>query len=420
VSEPTGRSQPSPGEEPDEGFAEEPAEPRSIEALRDAGDVDGLLALAKAYRSGTEGPARDLAKCLACYRAAAALGSPEAEYAVALFLMSGGPVEQDWKEGATRLRAAAEKGHLGAKVYVANLYELGVHYAQDSAKADVWYRSAARGADVTAAPGTPEYARAMAELGCVRYVLALADDPATPAAQRDLYLRKARAAGYQLHLRQARARESSVPASSTPPPSTAASAPGRASTPAPAPTRAPSSAPALTSTPTSATSPSPKKTTEQVEAEAVKAVKRLAQDSRPPLSASLAAFGYSLLFAAAALGAGIAGKVGVAYLVAQGKAPPQLAEREWVVLPAVFVLVGVLPAFLPYRGGAVLRAVALGAVAAVAGWFVWATRPLLAARDVQALAFGAAAFLATLLVLGFFGGVKAPRRPARIKLRDDP
>jgi hypothetical protein len=418
VSEPTGRGQPSPGEEDDLDEEASQAEARSVEALRRTGDVEGLLALAKAYRSGTEGPARDMAKCLECYRAAADLGSPEAEYAVALFLMSGGPVEQDWKEGATRLRAAADKGHLGAKVYVANLYELGIHYTQDTAKADVWYRSAARGADVTAAPGTLEHARAMAELGCVRYVLTLAEGSDTTDEQRQRYLRKARAAGYQLHLRQERARESSVPGSSTPPPSSAsasAPSPARASTPSSTP--APALAPAPT--PARAASPAAKKTAEQVEAEAVNAVKRLAKDAGASRAASLAAFGYSLLFAAAALGAGIAAKAGVAYLQAQGKAPALLAEQGWLVLPAVFLVVGVLPAFLIYRGGAVLRAVALGAIAALAGWFVWASRPLLAARDVQSVAFGAAAFLATLLVLGFFGGAKAPRRPARIKLRDE-
>jgi len=50
-----------------------------------------------------------MAKCLDAYRAAAALGSAEAEYGVALFYMNGGTVvPQDLKEGTMRLRSAAE------------------------------------------------------------------------------------------------------------------------------------------------------------------------------------------------------------------------------------------------------------------------------------------------------------------------
>src|SRR5438270_8831525 len=101
-------------------------------------DVVGLLALAKAYRTGTAPGGRDMKKCLETYRAAADLGSAEAEYAVALFHLTGGVVPQDLKEGATRLRAAAEKGSVAAKVYLGNLYELGIHYKADPEKADVW------------------------------------------------------------------------------------------------------------------------------------------------------------------------------------------------------------------------------------------------------------------------------------------
>jgi len=407
VSEPTGRSRA--GSDEDEALDEEeaaaPAAPPSIDALRDAGDVEGLLALARAYRSGTEGPARDMGQCLACYRAAASLGSPEADYAVALFLMSGGVLEQNLKEGATHLRAAADRGHLGAKVYVANLYELGVHYAQDTAKADVWYRSAARAADVASDPGTPEHARAMAELGAVRYVLALADDPATSEAERDRWLRKARAAGYQLKLRSDRARES-LPSPTSASTSTSTSTP----TSTPTPTRKTPTPAAAAAAAAKRATPATKKTTEEVEAAAVKAVKQLAKDNRPPATASLGAFAFALLFSAAALGAGVAARAGLHYLVGQGTAPSLLAERGWLVRPVVYVLVGVLPAFLAYRGAAVLRAVALGAIGAVAGWFLWATQPLLSSRDMQSVAFAAAAFLATLFVLGFFGGAKAPRR----------
>ena len=63
-----------------------------LEALRQRGDVPGLLALAKAHRAGTAPSGRDLKKCLEAYRAAAELGSGDAEYAVALFHINGGAV----------------------------------------------------------------------------------------------------------------------------------------------------------------------------------------------------------------------------------------------------------------------------------------------------------------------------------------
>src|SRR6186713_2455222 len=73
-----------------------------LDALRAHGDKAGLLALAKAYRVGTAPGGRDMKRCLEAYRAAAELGSADAEYAVALFCMSGGIVTQDLKEGAAR------------------------------------------------------------------------------------------------------------------------------------------------------------------------------------------------------------------------------------------------------------------------------------------------------------------------------
>src|SRR5438270_13751036 len=99
-----------------------------LDALVKQANVPGLLALAKAHRSGTAPGGRDMAKCLEAYRAAAELGNAEAEYAVALFYLNGGPaVAQDLKEGTTHLRSAAEKGSIPAKVYLGNLYELGIH-----------------------------------------------------------------------------------------------------------------------------------------------------------------------------------------------------------------------------------------------------------------------------------------------------
>src|SRR5436190_5482785 len=87
------------------------AEALDLEGLKRNGDVEGLLALARAYRSGSAAGGRDMKKCLDAYRAAADLGSADADYAVALFCMNGAAfVPQDLKEGTTRLRSAAEKG----------------------------------------------------------------------------------------------------------------------------------------------------------------------------------------------------------------------------------------------------------------------------------------------------------------------
>src|SRR5207249_1899863 len=135
--------------------------------------------------------------CLDCYQAAAELGSGEALHATAMFYFSGGVVAQDLKEGAQRFRSAAEKGYGPSKVFVANLYELGIQYKEDKEKADTWYRSVARGEGVKDDAGSPEYARAMAELGCVRYCLALISEEGTSAEDKEAFLAKAKAHGYQ-------------------------------------------------------------------------------------------------------------------------------------------------------------------------------------------------------------------------------
>jgi hypothetical protein len=77
------------------------------------------------------------------------------------------------------------------------------------------------------------------------------------------------------------------------------------------------------------------------------------------------------------------------------------------------VLFGVLPAFLIYRASAVARACAVAALFGGAGYAFWGAphTTLLPDREVQAVLLGAAGFLATLLVLGFSGGVKPKRRP---------
>src|SRR5262249_16132544 len=109
--------------------------------------------------------------------------------------MTGGVVTQDLKEGATRLRSAAEKGSVPAKVYLGNLYELGIHYKADREKADVWYRNSARDARVTAEADSDEYNQALAELGCVRHGLALTEQGSLDEGEKERRLQRARAHG---------------------------------------------------------------------------------------------------------------------------------------------------------------------------------------------------------------------------------
>ena len=171
-----------------------------LDELQDAGDVEGLMALARAYRAGTDDIPKDLARCMDAYRAAASLGSAEAEYALALFHLTGAVVARDLEKGASHLRAAADRGSVSAKIYVANLYELGVYYARDSEKADVFYRSAARAADIRDIPTSAPYELKMADLGSVRHGLALAGRAASEE-ERARWMRKLRAYGYQLRPR---------------------------------------------------------------------------------------------------------------------------------------------------------------------------------------------------------------------------
>ncbi|MBZ0117576.1 MAG: hypothetical protein K8H88_11300, partial [Sandaracinaceae bacterium] len=97
--------------------------PPPIADLLERGDAEGLIELGAVYRSGAPFVTRDLKKAVECFEAAASLGHAEAEYLVGVMRFSGIGVDKDPNEGATRLRAAAQKGSLRAKVYVANLYE---------------------------------------------------------------------------------------------------------------------------------------------------------------------------------------------------------------------------------------------------------------------------------------------------------
>lgn len=420
------------------------AEEAEAAASESGTDIPGLLALAKAYRSGTAPGGRDMKKCLESYRAAAALGSAEAEYAVALFSMNGGTVvAQDLKEGTTALRSAAEKGSVAAKVYLGNLYELGIHYKADPEKADVWYRNAARSAAVEAEQGTPEWTTAMAELGCARHALVLAAG-AVEEEEKTRILARARAHGYGLRIRTAAhasdgdratfvdalaGAELGVPPTGsaramtgTPPP-VAVDVPGHAGRErkdtSPETRRAkdkveeraksipPPAAPAKTLT-----------ASERASLErADRAAKKAAAERSARISGALAAFGYALLFMLAGVGAAYAAALGARELVGHGHVLPGLGKNTRYVFPIVVGVVGVLPAWLVYRFGTFVKGLLAGAVIGGIGWVAWGTGRAVfhSDRQVQALAFGLVGFLVGLLVLGLLGGTKQSRTLPRAR-----
>jgi hypothetical protein len=405
-----------------------------LEALRLRGDMEGLLALAKAYRSGTAPGGRDLTRCLAAYRAAAELGSAEAEYAVALFHMNGGTVvAQDLKEGATRLRAAADKGSVPAKVYLGNLYELGIHYKADAEKADVWYRNAGRAAHVEAEQGTDEWTRALADLGCARHVLLLTGAPGVTEDDKARLLARAKAHGYGLRVRDELAdatdRATFVDAlTGAEGAGMTAGAPGDAARrerkdTSPETKQAKQrieesraggrggAEAASGGAAQAALDPAAKAAAEK--AERIARAKAAERNAR--VKTALAAFAYTLLFVLAGLGAGYAATLGARELVAHGHKLPGLGTNTRAVFPIVLGVVGVLPATLVYRFGTVLKGLVLGAAVGGVGWVAWGTGSgaFHGERALQALAFGLGGFLAALFVLGLLGGAKQPRNLPR-------
>jgi TPR repeat protein len=380
----------SPPDHEPKGAEEEDEETEAVAE----GDVDALLALAKTRRS-----AKDLKGCYEAYKSAADLGSMEAEYAVALFLMNGSVVPQDLKEGTMRLRSAADKGSIPAKVYVGNLYELGIHYKADPEKADVWYRNAARAARVEEEPGSDDHAKALADLGCVRYVLARVETGAVDEEEKVRLLTRAKAHGYGLKVKDgATASEASADRPTMTDALLVAETRERKDT-APATKQARVKAEEATKQRSADTTPP--------------ALKKKAAPSSTGTSDGLAAFGYALLFAIAGVGAAYAATLGAKELVEHGTTLPGLGSRTDLVFPIVLGVVGVLPAWLVYKFSAFAKGLVAAAVMGGVGWVAWGTGQVIHAnRWLQAIAFGLAGFLAALLVLGILGGTKLkPKRP---------
>lgn len=377
-----------------------------LDGLRARGDVDGILELAKAYRAGTHGVSRDMKKCYEAYKAAAELGSADGDYAVALFNLTGGVGPQDLKEGATRLRAAAEKGSVPAKVYLGNLYELGVHYKADKEKADVWYKSAARSAQVESEPGTDDYRQELAELGCVRQFLELSNANKLDEADKARLLQRARAHGYQLKMRALNPdRDSITPSEPIDRPTLTAALDANELPPKL------SEKVRLASVPPPALDENAK----------LKKLEKETPQAKPvgPTQASLAlgAFGYALLFVLAGAGAGYAATHGARELVANGKSLPGLGAHVEYVFPLVLFVFGLLPAAVGYKFATWVKGLVLGGAVGGVGWVLWGTglAAFHASRFYQGIAFGLAGFLAGLLVLGLLGGTKKqpPRAPRK-------
>jgi hypothetical protein len=351
---------------PVERPAEEPEaeEPRTIESLVHAGDVDALLELAKSYRAS-----RDLKACLACYEAAAGLGSAEAEHAVGLFCLAGGVVAKDEKKAAGLFRSAADKGHLPAKVYVANLYELGINYKQDKEKADVWYRNVARAAKIEHDPSSFEYALEMAELGCVRQCLAVLENPDTNDEERLYFTRKAKAYGWREKGRE-----------TAPPPE-----------------------PVVQEPPTLAVAEEKKEPEEKKKPDTKKAK---GPKGEPIAKAGLVAFLWASLLVAAAVGAGYLGLEGVRLLVA--KYGPVLGAHEERIVLGVAAALAFGGALMVYTFKSAVQALLVAGLFAGVGYVAWRAphTHLFHLQIGQAIAFGIAGFLAALFVLGLFGGAK--------------
>jgi len=383
-----------------------------LESLRQAGDVAGLLALARAHRTG-DGATKDLRACLQAYEVAAELGDAEAHNAVALFYFAGGVVPQDLKKGVTHLRTAADAGHAAARVYLGNLYELGVHYGKDSQKADVWYRTAARGAGLVGAPDSPapdspEFDRAMAELGCVRHLYRLREGGLSEADDQAL-TRKAMQMGLRLATQKDAGGSGDRASVFGDGPQDGKSAPQKST----------GGKPLTTASIATTKSEFPAGTPEAIAQEKLAKLDKetkVKPKSRFTVKEGLAGIGYTVLFFAFAAGAGYALTQGAHVLMADGKPLPALGTRVHLILPIALGVFGVLPTFLVYRASSVFRAL-LGAAAAFGiGWALWGTGSyaFLHDRMQQSEGTAVAGFLAALFVLGLLGGTKKTDPKAKI------
>ncbi len=183
----------------------DPQDLATLEALEEAGDIETLMTLAASYERGTDEIDRDPERAIIAYEAASRLGDSDASYWLAREAFGRGIDAESLERGVRFLRLAADAAHVQARVFLGNLYELGVHYEIDLDKADLWYRSAARAAGIDQEHGSAQWSVAMAELGCVRSIVPLLEDDSVPKKHRLVYLRLVKDVGYSIFLAQQKA-----------------------------------------------------------------------------------------------------------------------------------------------------------------------------------------------------------------------
>lgn len=375
----------APADEPEPELSEGALE--SISAARMQNDVEGLLKLAKQYRSGAGGAGPDMRACFEAYRAAADLGSAVAEHALGLFYLNGGGgVDKSERDAAARFRSAADRGHVASKVFVANFYEIGIHYRADAAKADVWYRNVARSAGVEAEVDSEEYVQALAGLGCVRYCLALADADATSEEDRARYTRLAKTYGFRKQGERVSVTTEADQLDAMEADAVAAS------------DRAPEARAA-------GEQPKPEPGVDPKKEEPKK--KALPGALKVNVGLGATAFFLSLIF----MGLGAVGGHllhRVAYeKVAAGETLPVVGTEAAAVLPLVIGVVGVLPNMLVYRRAAFFKALLLAAGFGIGAEVLWGMgKRVLETHVMQITDFAAAGVLVGLLVFGISGGVR--------------
>ncbi|MEM9691844.1 MAG: tetratricopeptide repeat protein [Myxococcota bacterium] len=349
--------------------------------LVDAGDAEGLIAMAKAYRAGSMGLKRDPRESFLCYEAAAEMGDLSAKHAVGVFYLMGGLGESDEEQAAIHLRAAANAGFTLSKIYIANFYELGIHYAANAEKADVWYRSVARAAGVEHEEDTPEYVRAMAELGCVRYCLILRDAEDSDDDERRRFAKKARAYGYSPERIRRREAPIAVAASST-------------ETTAPVPS---DDAPAPPSPEAQAQAEAPANAEEAL----VKPTPRFAWGDAG------AAIILSMVTMGVAVGLGWAITVIAPEVAAGGQPWPVIGDGHPLALPVLVATIGFLPNFLVYKLVTIIKAMVPTAALGGLGYYLWMEQLLqVKTLAVQVSLFAAGGLLLSLYAFALLGGVR--------------
>lgn len=117
-------------------------------------DPDDPLALIAVGWQHLDKPDRgllDYEGAFACFRRAAILGNPEAQYLIAGMYEYGATVPKNLTLAIFWFSQAAEQNHVDAQITLASKYFLGSGVTKDQAKAEYWLRRAAAFGDKAAA-----------------------------------------------------------------------------------------------------------------------------------------------------------------------------------------------------------------------------------------------------------------------------